>query len=397
MLEYYQLMLRSRAGSVVGGGIGRAAAMSLRYYDIGLNLTDPMFRGVYNGKQYHENDTLEVLNRAQQANVASAMLTGSSIAESREAIELCHEYKEHAVALGYTVGVHPCCVNEFVNADARIDSPSNDQAANAAMHCELDDAHENLAVLYRLMEQQLASDPQRFKAIGEIGLDYDRFHYSGKEMQLIFFEEQLKLSCLVSNPRLPLFLHMRSCCDDFVTILRKFVNGFHDHEDRFKLSHLAGSGETVHYKFDPERKFVIHSFTGSLEELQRLLDVSPNSFIGINGCSLKSAENLECASAVPIDRLLLETDAPWCDIRRTHSSYKHLKDYTNRFNSVKKDKLAKLPSDQWSNVMVKSRNEPCTMEQVAIVVADLKKMDLNELVDQVWSNTTAVFDSNVSE
>jgi TatD related DNase len=32
---------------------------------------------------------------------------------------------------------------------------------------------------------------------------------------------------------------------------------------------------------------------------------------GLNGCSLKSAENLEVVKALPIDKLLLETDAPW--------------------------------------------------------------------------------------
>ncbi|QLL31684.1 hypothetical protein HG536_0B05490 [Torulaspora globosa] len=367
------------------------------YYDIGLNLTDPMYRGVYNGKQYHESDVKEVLARASERGVKCALLTGSSLVESRDAVELAHsdELSGSGTQLKYTVGVHPCCVNEFANQDATIDNPSHDEALNQALGRKVwenpQQSHLKLRELYDLIEERLASKDARFGAVGEIGLDYDRFYYSGKEMQRIFFEEQLKLSCLISNPKMPLFLHMRNCCDDFVAIMKKFIDGFQDEEDRFGLASIAGVERPVFYKFDPERMFVTHSFTGSVGDLEKILALSPHSYIGMNGCSLKSEENIDCAEAVPIERLLLETDAPWCDIRRTHSSFRFLTGYEPPYRSVKRDKLSKVSQDDRLKTMVKGRNEPCTMEQVAIVVANVKNIPLKHLVETVWDNSCRVY------
>ena len=64
--------------------------------------------------------------------------------------------------------------------------------------------------------------------------------------------------------------------------------------------------------------------------------------------SLKTEDNLEVAKKLPIDRIMIETDCPWCEIRPTHASHKHIK---TSFKSVKKEK--------WQpDSMVKGRSEP---------------------------------------
>jgi TatD DNase family protein len=72
-------------------------------------------------------------------------------------------------------------------------------------------------------------------------------------------------------------------------------------------------------------------------------------FIGLNGCSLKTKENLDVVKNIPLDRILLETDSPYCDIRNTHASSNFIK--TN-FDRIKKEKMQK-------GLICKDRNEPC--------------------------------------
>lgn len=64
--------------------------------------------------------------------------------------------------------------------------------------------------------------------------------------------------------------------------------------------------------------------------------------------SLKTSDNLAVAAQIPSDRLLLETDCPWCEVKASHAGFKYIK--TQR-PSVKKEKFV-------NGTMVKGRNEP---------------------------------------
>ena len=78
-------------------------------------------------------------------------------------------------------------------------------------------------------------------------------------------------------------------------------------------------------------------------------------FFSKNFSSLKTEDNVMVVKEIPLSNLLLETDAPWCEIRPTHASAKHI-------NTKFDYKIAKKP-DKWTQGgIVKGRNEPCFMK-----------------------------------
>ncbi|KAF1797470.1 hypothetical protein FB192DRAFT_1175250 [Mucor lusitanicus] len=299
-------------------------------------MTDPMYRGLYRGKQAHADDFALVLKRAREGGVEKIIITGTNLEESKEAIETIQNNDEAKGFLYSTVGCHPTRCSEF---EKHKDGPQ-------AYYDEL---------------LKLATSSKSVVAIGECGLDYDRLHFCDKETQKKYFAVQFDLA---EKTQLPMFLHNRNTGDDFLELVKA---------NRHKFKHG-----------------VVHSFTGSMEEMQMLVDL--DLYIGVNGCSMKTAENLEVVKAIPQDKLMIETDAPWCDIRPTHASYAHLKNV-----SPDQMKVYSPPSKKKEKFemgcMVKSRNEPCTMGLVLHAVASIRNVDPVELSEIIWKNTCAVFDT----
>jgi len=105
-------------------------------------------------------------------------------------------------------------------------------------------------------------------------------------------------------------------------------------------------------------------------------------FVGINGCSLRTEESLEIAKKIPLDRLMIETDSPYCEIKNTHPSKKYVKTVFDPAKDKKKHS---------KELMVKGRNEPCKTIQVAEVLAEIKGVSVEELSKIVYENSCKVF------
>jgi TatD DNase family protein len=128
--------------------------------------------------------------------------------------------------------------------------------------------------------RRLAARP-KFAALGEIGLDYHYNHSPPREQRAAFREQIL----LARDLRVPIVVHTREAWDDTFALLQD--------------ENAAAAGG------------VFHCFSGGPKEAERALALGFSlSFAG--PVTFKNAGPLaEAASAVPLDRLLIETDAPY--------------------------------------------------------------------------------------
>lgn len=255
--------------------------------------------------------------------------------------------------------------------------------------------------LKSLIAEARSSAKGHLVALGEFGLDYDRLHYCSKTVQLHSFGAQLEVAAAL-KPQLPLFLHSRAAHADFVTLLKSSFGE--------KLEKLEKGG-------------VVHSFTGTVEEMRELMDLG--LYIGVNGCSLKTAENCAVVKEIHLDRLMLETDGPWCEVRPSHDGWKYLierkptpeqprdvsvapMEPTPKPQKPLKTKQKKEPEvperykvvkkEKWEEgAMVKGRNEPCTIERIAKIVACIKGVSVQVVCEAAWRNTTKVFELGDSD
>lgn len=126
---------------------------------------------------------------------------------------------------------------------------------------------------------KLAGSSDRVVAVGEIGLDYFYTH-SPKELQIQALKDQIEVALAHD---LPIIFHVREAFDDFWSIFDAY----------------------------PGIRGELHSFTDSKENLDKAL--SKGLYIGVNGISTFTKNDAQKAmfDSIPLDHLLLETDAPF--------------------------------------------------------------------------------------
>ena len=203
----------------------------------------------------YEVDPQLAYEAAHDAGVTRILCVGCTLEDSKQAIAFASQHD----GVWATIGLHPHEAKEYIENDI----------ARQEFHA-------------------LASKP-KVVAIGEIGLDYYYNHSDHTEQK-----EMLRFQLTIAQEHnLPVIFHVRD--GKGVDPLSK-TSVWHDFWEIYDEFKLPG---------------VIHSFSASTIELEQIL--ARGLFVGLNGIMTftKDEAQLDAARAVPLDRLLLETDAPY--------------------------------------------------------------------------------------
>ncbi|MDX2001159.1 MAG: TatD family hydrolase [Chitinophagales bacterium] len=240
-----------------------------------------------------EEDRDAMLNRAFELGVNQLFMPNVDSASIKGMMDLAQRYPQQCYPM---MGLHPCSVKE---------------------HWETE-----LATV-----RQWLFGGTRFYAVGEIGLDYywDKTFITQQQQA---FRQQIDWAAELA---LPIVIHSRDSLQDTISI----VGEMHG-------SHLKG---------------IFHCFTGSMQEAEAILRLD-NFYLGIGGVvTFKKSGLDEIVRQIPLERLVLETDAPY---------------------------LAPTPHRG-------KRNEPAYIRLVAEKIAEVKGTDIGTLAKVTEENSKRVF------
>jgi TatD DNase family protein len=258
----------------------------------------------------YNEDRDALLARAWDAGIRGILSIGigDGPSEMHQALEISRSFagRPNTPAIWATAGIHP--------HEARL----ADEAAYGKLDC-------------------LLAEPEVL-ACGEIGLDYF-YDHSPRDIQKTVFSRQMEVA---AGRKKPIVIHCRpsdnstDAWDDTLAMLR---------------THWAPTG----------LRGILHCFTGELRHAEQAMEFGfLISFAG-NVTFPKAQAIRDAAIAVPLDRMLIETDAPF---------------------------LAPIPNRG-------KRNEPAWVKEVAMKIAEIRNLDADEIVHHTTSNFGALFRTEI--
>lgn len=263
-----------------------------------------------------KKDEDEVIKRALGAGIWMINV-GTQKDTSVKAVDIANKYPEGLFA---TVGLHPI----------HTEKSYHDEQELGVMHDELGGFTSRGEGFDYDFYKDLARD-LKVVAIGECGLDYYRIMNSGSgiKKQKDAFVKQIELA---KDLEKPLMVHCRNAFGDLIEILNSYFS--------------------VH---NVRRPGVMHFFSGTIEDAKTLLDMGFSFTFG--GVITFARDYDEIIKYIPLDRILLETDAPYVS-----------------------------PTPHRGK-----RNEPMYVDEVAKKMAELKAVSYEKIAENTAENAVRVF------
>lgn len=272
-----------------------------------------------------------VVQRALEKGVKTVINVGADLESSQKALRLAQGKQPSGISFYSTIGLHPHEVSRLPNDKSLPDRPAGGPAGRQGIHQYI-----------KKLEKIYHDYPQKVVAVGECGLDY---HFEGnldhsptdlsQDKQIILqkklFQAQIDLALKLN---LPLVIHSRNSSNGAVSVWKDIFS--------FPLGQTTG---------------VFHSFTGSLPEAQKALDLG--YYLGFT-CVVTYPKNeslRQIIKGIPLNKILTETDCPF------------------------------LPPQN----MRGQRNEPANVSQVVETIAQIKDLKYEVVAQAVWENARRLF------
>ena len=270
-----------------------------------------------------DSDRHQMIERARKTGVSFFVQVGASLNDSRQAVELANQYDDMVAS----AGIHPHEAHKY--AQVQSSPPKADQPWAEKFKVQNErNLTDDISELKQIAQRQGG----KVIAVGECGLDFGKTGDIGddeKKAQIALFEAQIVLA---QELKLPLIVHCRNA-----------------HKEVAQM--IYDSGFKIHGA-------VIHCFTGNWDDAKRYLELGCFiSFSGIVSFKKKAEAIQEAAVKTPLDRLLIETDAPY---------------------------LAPEPHRG-------QRNEPAFVKNIIQSIADLRGISFEELEKATDQNARNIF------
>ena len=278
-----------------------------------------------------KDDQDAVIRRALEAGVWMIKV-GTQRDSSAAAVETAARYPEGVYA---TVGLHPIHTEKSHHDPQELGEAASPAKPLFSNSSELENKESGDAYGGGFVSRgeefdyeyykKLAQDP-KVVAIGECGLDYYRLGEGTKEKQRSAFLKQINLAVEVKKP---LMVHCRNAFSDLIAIL-----------------------QATSYNLQPG---IVHFFTGSVDDARKLLDLG--FYFSFGGVITFARDYDEAIKYIPLERILLETDAPY---------------------------VAPVPYRG-------KRNEPTCIIEVAKKLAELKDVAVEDVQEETTKNSRMLF------
>lgn len=281
-----------------------------------------------------------VLERAQKVGVGKMVVVGTQLKNSKRAVEQAQTHE----AIFAAVGVHPHHVWDYLEK-------AKGQAKIAGE--SLDTVMESILELITTELTDLVSQP-KVVAVGEIGLDYHQFEQTQYENLAItpeyrLWQERFLLvqAKIANDANKTIIIHNREAVDDLLSLLTKHA-------------YLFQNLKIVFHCCEPEPKLLDYA-------------VAHQVYIGVDGDVTFDHTKQEFIKQVPLEKLVLETDAPYITPEPDKSNF----------------------AEQKAQLSYKDRVcEPRHVAVIAEMVARLKGVAVEDVAKQTTANASQLFTLN---